>query len=497
MSFSSTVFPIDTINTFGIEEQIVKGGRALFPLLQEGFKTINKIVVLGWGSQGPAQGPNLHESMEESAINLANKGKNNTCIPVVSIGLREGSSSFAKAEKAGFSKKDGTLGEMFTMIKDADLVIVLISDAAQSEIYQKIFDSLKPGATLGFSHGFILGHLNNVGAKWPEGNNVIMVAPKGMGPSVRQLYIQGKSTEGAGINSSFAVEQDFDGNATNIALAWSIAIGSPVTFQTTMESEFKSDIFGERGILLGAVWGLVEALYPRYKGALGSKQAFINSVESITGPISRTISQEGIIGVYNALSSEGRSIFQNAYLTAYNATTPILKEIYDEVSSGNEIRSVISAGSRLQEHPMKKVDGTEMWITGSAVRKVRDEDSIQIDPFTAGCYVGIMMAQVDLLLENGHSPSEVANESIIEAVDSLNPYMHKKGISYMVDNCSNTARLGTYKWGPRFMQVLNSDAFVAYDRGDIPGNFEDFLSHQMHNELPKFLALRPSVNISL
>ena len=98
-----------------------------------------------------------------------------------------------------------------------------------------------------------------MGAKLPANINVIAVCPKGMGPSVRRLYVQGKEVNGAGINASFAVQQDIDGRATDIALGWSVALGSPYTFQTTLESEYKSDIYGERGILLGAVHGVIEA----------------------------------------------------------------------------------------------------------------------------------------------------------------------------------------------------------------------------------------------
>ena len=139
---------------------------------------------------------------------------------------------------------------------------------------------MRPGATLGLSHGFLLGHLKNVGAKFPSNINVVAVCPKGMGPSVRRLYVQGKQVNGAGINASFAVHQDVDGRATDIALGWSVAIGSPYTFQTTLESEYKSDIFGERCILLGAVHGIIESLYRRYVAQGSSKEdAFLNSSE--------------------------------------------------------------------------------------------------------------------------------------------------------------------------------------------------------------------------
>ncbi len=353
---------------------------------------------------------------------------------------------------------------MFAVVRESDLVLLLISDAAQAELYQQVFANLKPGATFGLSHGFLLGHMKNVGAKFPENINVIGVCPKGMGPSVRRLYVQGTSVNGAGINSSFAVEQDIDGRATDIALGWSVAIGSPYTFQTTLESEFKSDIYGERGILLGAVHGIIECVYRRFiNQGMSHEDAFRNSAESITGPISRIISKQGIKAVYEAVGADGRREFEEAYAASYPAAREVLAEIYDEVSSGNEIRSVILAGERLKKHPMGKIDGTETWRTGETVRAERVEEDIPLHPFTAGVYIATMMAQVDILLDKGHPYSEVANESVIEAVDSLNPYMHARGVAYMVDNCSTTARLGSRKWAPRFDYVLTEQAFVALD----------------------------------
>jgi len=252
LSFESKVFPVETLDLGGgVREEIVRGGRNLFPLLPQAFEGISQIGVIGWGSQGPAQAMNLRDSLQGSDIR-------------VTIGLREGSASRADAEAEGFTEADGTLGEMFEVIGSSQLVILLISDSAQAELYEQIFAALSAGATLGLSHGFLLGHLRNIGASFPSNVNVVGVCPKGMGPSVRALYVQGVDVNGAGINSSFAVEQDIDGKATDQALGWSVALGSPYTFQTTLESEFKSDIFGERGVLLGAVHGIVEAVYRRH-----------------------------------------------------------------------------------------------------------------------------------------------------------------------------------------------------------------------------------------
>ncbi|HXI58210.1 MAG TPA: ketol-acid reductoisomerase, partial [Polyangia bacterium] len=372
LSFSSKIFQVDTVQMGDRTEQIVKAGRHLFPLLPKAFAGIKQIGVIGWGSQGPAQAQNLRDSLEGTGIK-------------VKIGLRGGSSSMAEARKVGFSEENDTLGDMLAVVRESDLVLLLIADAAQAELYPQVFENLRPGATLGLSHGFLLGHLKNVGAKFPSNINVIAVCPKGMGPSVRRLYVQGKEVNGAGINASFAVHQDIDGKATDYALGWSVALGSPYTFQTTLESEYKSDIYGERGILLGAVHGLIESLYRRYVAQGMSKEdAFLNSAESITGPISKTISKRGIMAVYEGLNAAGKAEFEKAYVAAYPAAREVLAEIYDEVSSGNEIRSVVMAGARLKTLPMGKIDGTETWKVGAAVRAKRVEAKIPVHPFTAG-----------------------------------------------------------------------------------------------------------------
>ena len=486
-AFTTSTFEPEPLQLAGTREQIVRGGRHLFPRLVDAFEGIRQIGVLGWSSQGPAQAQNLRDSLADSGI-------------TIKVGLREGSASIPAAEKAGFTRANGTLGEMYEVIRESDMVLLLISDAAQAEEFPRIFAALRPGATLGLSHGFLLGHLKNVGASFPDTINVIGVCPKGMGPSVRRLYEQGADIDGAGINSSFAIEQDVTGHATDYALGWAVALGSPFTFQTTLESEYKSDIFGERGILLGAVHGIVESLY-RWFIQHGSDRdhAFINAVESITGPISRLISREGILAVYHSLEGDAREQFRRAYSAAYHPAFEILMEIYDEVASGNEIRSVVMAYERFKRYPMGKIDGTEMWQVGEKVRARRDTFTPPIHPVTAGIYIATMMAQVDLLKEKGHPYSEIANESIIEAVDSLNPYMHFKGVAYMVDNCSTTARLGSRKWAPRFDYALMQNVLPKLDRGD-PADAElirAFETNDIHPALAKCSELRPPVDIAI
>lgn len=488
LAMSNDVFlPID-IKLGDTTETIFKGGRDLFPLLPQAFEGIKKIGVIGWGSQAPAQAQNLRDSLKE-----ANSDIN------VSIGLREGSSSFTEARMAGFTEDSGTLGEMFSIIKHSDMVILLISDAAQAKLYNDVFQAMKPGATLGLSHGFLLGYLDSIGESFPDDINVIAVCPKGMGPSVRRLYEQGKKVNGAGINASFAVHQDISGKAKKMALGWGVALGSPFVFETSLRSEYRSDIFGERGILLGAVHGVVESLFRRYiRQGMTPEMAFRESSDSITGNIVKIISKHGIKALYESLNGKDMQIFQQAYSASYKPSKEILQEIYDEVKSGNEIRTVIMHGSRLIDYPIGKIDGTYMWQIGEKVRASRVDSNIHLNPFTAGVYVAVMMAQCDVLLQAGHPYSEIVNESVIEAVDSLCPYMHYNGVAYMVDNCSFTAKTGSRKWAPRFDYILEQLAYTAVDKNKPIDKklIQEFEIHKIHQVVEECCKLRPSVDIS-
>ncbi|KAK6932670.1 Ketol-acid reductoisomerase, N-terminal [Dillenia turbinata] len=525
LDFESTVFKKEKVTLAGHDEYIVKGGRDLFPLLPDAFKGIKQIGVIGWGSQGPAQAQNLRDSLAEAKSDI-----------VVKIGLRKGSRSFAEARAAGFTEESGTLGDIWETISGSDLVLLLISDAAQADNYEKVFSCMKPNSILGLSHGFLLGHLQSMGLDFPKNISVIAVCPKGMGPSVRRLYVQGKEINGAGINSSFAVHQDVDGRATDVALGWSVALGSPFTFATTLEQEYKSDIFGERGILLGAVHGIVESLFRRYtESGMSEDLAYKNTVECITGIVSKTIStkvyfltliimlslhrncglmrpvylslfQQGMLAVYKSLSEDGKREFEAAYSASYYPCMDILYECYEDVACGSEIRSVVLAGRRFYEKeglpafPMGKIDQTRMWKVGEHVRATRPKGDLgPLYPFTAGVFVALMMAQIEVLRKKGHSYSEIINESLIEAVDSLNPFMHARGVSFMVDNCSTTARLGSRKWAPRFDYILTQQALVAVDAGT-PVNrdlISNFLSDPVHGAIEVCAQLRPTVDISV
>ncbi|XP_028096512.1 ketol-acid reductoisomerase, chloroplastic-like [Camellia sinensis] len=326
-------------------------------------RALSKLVL----SAGVHRAQNLRDSLAEAKSDI-----------VVKIGLRKGSRSFSEARAAGFSEENGTLSDIWETISGSDLVLLLISDAAQADNYEEIFKHTKPNSILGLSHGFLLGHLQSMGLDFPKNMSVIAVCPKGMGPSVRRLYVQGKEINGAGINSSFGVHQDVDGKATDVALGWSVALGSPFTFATTLEQEYKSDIFGERGILLGAVHGIVETLFRRYtENGMSEDLAYKNTVECITGNISKTISTQGMLAAYNSLSEDGKKEFEAAYSASYYPSMDILYECYEDAASCSKIWSVVLAGRRFYEKdglpafPMGKIDQTRMWKVGEWVRAAR------------------------------------------------------------------------------------------------------------------------------
>jgi ketol-acid reductoisomerase len=476
-NLARTLYHMETLKLNNKTENIIIGGKDKYHLLEKGFEGINQIGIIGWGSQAPSQYQNINDSLRSINSNITLK-----------VGLRENSKSYNNVLNTK-GVNECNIGEMYEVLEESDMNILLISDASQCQNYEKIFEKLKPGSTLGLSHGFLLGHLKNENKYFPEDINVIMMAPKGMGPSLRKLYLQD-----SGINSSIAIEQDIDNRATDRAISWGIAVGSPYIFETTMEREYVSDLFGERAILLGGIHGIVEYLYKELIKIHPKDKAFIMSCKNLTSLINAKISKKGLLGVFDSLSYGGKLLFTDQYEKSYGIFRELFEEIYEEVESGNEIRSVINYGDK----EMSKIDNGEMWQIGRKLQKKNYEDYLNKDkisfsldvhlqddyyymyhiyPRTAGLYIAGMMAQIDILLEKGHLNSEIVNESVIEATDSLNPYMDEKGIAHMIDNCSTTARLGARKWAPRLETLLEKNM----DVGKKTTNIKNFINHDIHN----------------
>ncbi|CAN6570320.1 unnamed protein product [Malus baccata var. baccata] len=469
LDFDSSVFTKEKINLAGYDEYFVRGGMDKFHLLLDAFKGIKQIGVVGWGSQGPAHARNIRDSLVEAKSGI-----------VVKLGLWKGSHSFFEARAAGFTEENGTLGDIWETISGSDLVLLPISDSAQADNYVKVVSHMKPNSILGLSDGFLPGHLQSAGYDFPKNISVISVCPKGMDPSVRRL-VQGKEINGAGINSSFAVHQDVDGRATDVALGWSVALGSPFTFATTLEQEYKSDIFGKRGILFGAVHGIAESLFRRYtENGMSEDLAYKNTVELINGIVSRTISAKGMFEIYYSLSEDGKKEFEAVYSAPFYPCKDILNECYEDVASGSEIRSVVLAVCRFNEKedlppfrfpfpfPKGKIDQTALQKVVERVRSTMPAGDLgPLYTFGAGAFAASMVVQMVVLRKKGHSYSEIINESVIESVDSLNPFMHARGYSFVVDNSSTAARLGSRKWARRSDFFSSKWAFVSEVNGTV------------------------------
>ena len=261
---------------------------------------------------------------------------------------------------------------MFEVIRDSDMVLLLISDGAQAETLRgDLRGAASPAPRSACRTASCSGTSTTVGSDFPDNVDVIAVCPKGMGASVRALYVQGADVNGAGINASFAMQQDVTGRAVDRALGWAVGLGSPYTFQTTLRSEYLSDIFGERGILLGAVHGIVESLYRRFRDqGMSDEDAFQHSAESVTGPISRIISRDGMLGVYRSLDADDRK--QSSPRRTPPPTRSVLEHPARDLRRGPlrqrdpQRRAWPATGS--PRFPMGKIDQAEMWQVGQKVR---------------------------------------------------------------------------------------------------------------------------------
>jgi ketol-acid reductoisomerase len=490
-TFESQLFAgqLHTLELPGSVETVVGGQERSFEGVKEAFDGISDVVVVGYSSQGPAHAQNLRATFGRLGMDVP-----------VRVALRPDSTTRERARQDGFTEENGTLVTPEDGLASAGLALMLISDAAMAEEGEHYLGLLPEGAAVGLAHGFYPGYLGATGGNIRSDLTVVGVCPKGMGPSVRRLY-----ELNSGINASFAVHQAPEGQedrARDLAIGWARAIGAPAVFQTTLENEWRSDIFGERAMLLGGVHGVVEALYDwKVTNGEDPKKAYIDTVESLVRPISSIISTEGLLSVYDELDQAGKQEFEKAYNASYPVLHDLMSKIYRDVSSGREIIEVVEDGAN--NDPMLDVSATSMWRVGETAREWH-ADTVEtydhIDPITAGVYIAGMVAQVDLLRAQGHEWSEVVNESVIEAVDSLNPYMRKNGISHMVDNCSVTARRGDRKWAPHFKARLEQAVLpVLSGWEDLASDdyFVKFLGHDVHDALYTLSKLRPPVDIAV
>jgi ketol-acid reductoisomerase len=315
------------------------------------------IAVLGYGVQGPGQ-----------ALNLRDNG-----IRVI-VGQREGGRTWKRAVADGFVPGE-TLFPLEEAAKKGTIVQNLLSDAGQVATWPQIKACLNPGDALYFSHGFGIVFKDQTKIIPPDNVDVILVAPKGSGRNVRNNFL-----DGSGINSSFAVFQDFTGNARKRTLALGIAVGSGYLFPTTFEKEVHSDLTGERGVLMGCLAGVMEAQYNLLrKHGHSPSEAFNETVEELTQSLIRLVAENGMDWMFSNCSTTAQRGALDWSPRFRDAVTPVFDELYQKVTSGEETKRVLEANSTpdYREKLDKELDAlknSEMWQTGATVRSLRPEN---------------------------------------------------------------------------------------------------------------------------
>ncbi len=344
------------LNFGGVEENVVT--REEFPL--EKAREVLKdetIAIIGYGVQGPGQ-----------ALNLRDNGFN------VIVGQRQPSKSWEKA-----LNDDWVPGETLFSIEEAarrgTVIQYLLSDAAQISQWNTIKACLNPGDALYFSHGFGITYRDRTGIIPPDNVDVILVAPKGSGTSLRRMFVAGR-----GLNSSFAIEQDATGRAWERVVALGIGIGSGYLFETTFKDEVYSDLTGERGTLMGAIQGIFAAQYDclRRRGHSPS-EAFNETVEELTQSLMPLVAENGMDWMYANCSTTAQRGALDWWKKFRDAVSPVFEELYDSVASGQEAQLSIDANSQPDyreklEEELAELRDSEMWQAGRTVRSLRPEN---------------------------------------------------------------------------------------------------------------------------
>jgi len=340
----------------GVVEEVVT--RDEFPLekAQQVLKD-ETVAVLGYGVQGPAQSLN----MRDNGINVI-------------VGQWKGDqAAWDKAVGDGWVPGE-TLFDLEEAAERGTIVQYLVSDAAQKLTWSRIKPHLKAGDALYFSHGFSIVYSDQTGIVPPENIDVILVAPKGSGTSVRANFLTG-----SGINASYAVHQEYTGRAEERTIALGIAIGAGYLFPTTFQMEVYSDLTGERGVLMGALAGVMEAQYNvlREHGHTPS-EAFNETVEELTQSLIRLVDQNGMDWMYANCSTTAQRGALDWRHRFREAVAPVFDELYASVASGEQTRIVLEANSapdyreKLEEE-LREIRESEMWRAGAAVRSLRPE----------------------------------------------------------------------------------------------------------------------------
>ena len=346
------------INFGGVKEDVITRGE--FPMSRA--RRVLKgetIAVIGYGVQGPAQSLNMKDNGFKVIVGQAKRFR----------------ADWNRAVKDGW-KPGKTLFDIDEAARRGTVIEMLVSDAAQKAIWPAIKKNLDPGDALYFSHGFSIVYRCQTKVIPPKDVDVILVAPKGSGTSLRRNFLSG-----AGINASFAVEQDATGRARQRCIALGIAIGSGYLFPTTFKGEVYSDLTGERGVLMGALAGVMEAQYDTLrKHGHSPSEAFNETVEELTESLIRLVSENGMDWMYANCSATAQRGALDWKPKFKKAVMPVFKELYKRVATGVETRRVISTCGKpdYQKQLAKElaaIGNSEMWRAGAATRALRPKES--------------------------------------------------------------------------------------------------------------------------
>ncbi len=316
------------------------------------------VAVIGYGVQGPGQ-----------ALNLRDNGIN------VIVGQRKGGKSWDKAVEDGWVPGK-TLFEIEEACDKGTVIQFLLSDAGQIDAWPTVKKYLTPGKALYFSHGFGVTYKERTGIVPPADVDVILVAPKGSGTSLRRMFVAGR-----GLNSSYAIFQDATGRAQERVVALGIAIGSGYLFETTFIKEVSSDLTGERGTLMGCIQGIFAAQYEvlRTNGHSPS-EAFNETVEELTQSLMPLVAENGMDWMYANCSTTAQRGALDWWKPFRDATKPVFEKLYAEVVSGNEAQRSIDTNSKADyreklDAELKELRESEMWRAGETVRSLRPENN--------------------------------------------------------------------------------------------------------------------------
>jgi ketol-acid reductoisomerase len=341
------------LNFGGVEEQVIT--RDEFPLAKA--REILKdeaIAVIGYGVQGPGQ-----------ALNLRDNGFN------VIVGQRKPGKSWDKALADGWVEGE-TLFELEEALEKGTIIMYLLSDAGQIQLWPTVQKFLSAGKALYFSHGFGITYKERSGIIPPADVDVFLAAPKGSGTSLRRLFLEGK-----GLNSSYAVFQDATGRATDRCIAIGIGIGSGYLFETTFQKEVFSDLTGERGVLMGALAGIMEAQYSvlRKNGHTPS-EAFNETVEELTESLIKLVGENGMDWMYANCSTTAQRGALDWKGPFREAVLPVFEDLYAKVAAGEEAQRSIDTNSQPDyreklDAELAEIHNSEMWQAGKVVRSLR------------------------------------------------------------------------------------------------------------------------------